>query len=209
MSSRIYEVGERYGQLVVIRRREFPAKVVRCRCDCGVIKDVNYIDLGRSRNPAISCGCRSSRRVYEVGERYGRLTVAARREPPAKTVRCRCDCGTVRDVTCQSLGRDTNSCGCLQREAITSLKLSHGLTGSPEHKVWLGMIARCTYPSATGWKYYGARGIAVCDRWRDFAMFLADMGERPSRQHSIDRADVEGGYEPSNCRWATGPRDDD
>lgn len=66
------------------------------------------------------------------------------------------------------------------------------------------MIRRCTKPGYTGWRLYGGRGITICQRWRDdFAAFLADVGERPSREHSLDRIDPNGNYEPGNVRWAT------
>jgi len=68
---------------------------------------------------------------------------------------------------------------------------------------WYGMIRRCREENCEQWKNYGGRGIKVCDRWFSFENFLADMGKRPSRIHSLDRRDVDGNYEPSNCRWAT------
>jgi hypothetical protein len=68
---------------------------------------------------------------------------------------------------------------------------------------WYSARYRCTNPKATNWPKYGGRGIRFCDRWQDFANFLADMGPRPSRGHSIDRRDANGHYEPANCRLAT------
>lgn len=79
-----------------------------------------------------------------------------------------------------------------------------GETKTPEYIAWVGMKQRCYNPNHHKYYLYGARGIIVCGRWlNDFSAFLADMGRRPSPQHSIDRINGKGNYEPSNCRWAT------
>lgn len=78
------------------------------------------------------------------------------------------------------------------------------MCGSPTYKKWNEMVARCNQPTNAAYPRYGARGIAVCERWRDFENFLADMGEKPGEGFSLDRyPDGDGNYEPGNCRWAT------
>jgi hypothetical protein len=82
-------------------------------------------------------------------------------------------------------------------------QIARGLSGLPEHDVWVSMWARCTKPTDKSFKNYGARGISVCARWADFALFLSDAGRRPSPAHSLDRIKNDLGYEPGNVRWAT------
>lgn len=147
------------------------------------------------------------------GQRFGRLLVvepagAARyRTGMAVYFRCRCDCGAEILAQRSNLRRATRSCGC-DRETISrrgSTPLTH-----PLYKTWAWMIERCHSPASPSYKDYGARGLTVCDRWRkgdDAAggldYFLADMGPRPSKNHSIERRDNGVGYTPSNCFWAT------
>jgi len=83
---------------------------------------------------------------------------------------------------------------------------THGQSNppTPEYTVWSQMLARCTNPNTREWKYWGGRGITVCDRWRhSFVHFFADMGRKPSAQHSLDRVNNDLGYSAENCRWAT------
>lgn len=72
-----------------------------------------------------------------------------------------------------------------------------------EYVAWLRMNQRCNCPGHDSYPHYGGRGIAICERWRTFENFLEDMGPKPSPKHSLDRRDVNGNYEPGNCRWAT------
>lgn len=81
--------------------------------------------------------------------------------------------------------------------------VKHGGHGTLTYARWKSMMQRCHVVTATNYKHYGAKGITVCERWHDFAAFLADMGECPEKQFTLDRKENNKGYEPGNCRWAT------
>lgn len=137
-----------------------------------------------------------------LGQRFGRLTVIAKITRDKWLFRC--DCGKEKVINCYNVRRGkSQSCGCLHRERNSAAHWRHGLSKHPLMSVWQDMKDRCQKPNDKRYLHYGGRGIKVCERWLAFENFYADMQPTYQRGLSLDRIDVNGNYEPSNCKWAT------
>jgi hypothetical protein len=148
-----------------------------------------------------------AKRIDITGQKFGRLLAvkfAGVSSDRALLWHCVCDCGK-ETITRSKLMRrgHTKSCGCFNLEKCREPD-THGASKTNEYNLWVAMKRRCYNPNSQDFHNWGGRGIRVCDAWRNsFETFLADMGPRPSLDHSVGRIDSDKDYGPNNCRWAT------
>jgi len=140
------------------------------------------------------------------GRVFGRLTAVQRshRDSAKRWFwKCVCTCDNFVVIRSDNLtGGNSRSCGCFNSDEVMARSTTHGQSRTVTYYTWRDMKTRCHNKNSAAYPDYGGRGITICDRWASFENFLSDMGERPVGL-SLDRKDVNGNYEPSNCRWAT------
>lgn len=201
--------GKKFGKWTVLNliKIDKPGKYYECLCECGNIRIKAGTELRAKRG--MQCADCQYAKLYdperEIGKKYHKWTIKKYIDIHKKLQRyeTECECGKKGIHIAADLrsGKSRQCILCHNRQNAKS-NIKHGRHNTLLYKVWTSMLERCNNPKSTPYKYYGGRGIKVCDRWSKFENFLEDMGERPEGK-TLDRINNDGNYEKSNCRWVT------
>lgn len=224
MRKTINLIGQRFGRLTVIERIESKRNYAmwKCLCDCGNYTDSRTGDLIKGRKS--SCGClqkeiASNNKFIDIsGKEFGKLTAI---EPIGKSKhneiiwKCKCVCGKQAEATGINLRRgNTKSCGCLKNGLLSKYEIKDISSENCEntvkenerlYRIWIGVKTRCYNTNSANYKYYGAKGIIVCNEWlHDFQAFYDwAIANGYKDGLTLDRKDNSKGYSPENCKWST------
>lgn len=207
-------------------------KSVLIECDyCKIVAIRRFADLNLTDKRCQTTSCASKKCNIEkrkdiakiqyrkthpkIGDKFGRFTVISETKPNKDKkingwyyfVTCQCECGIIKDIQLRDLRRKTRpikSCGCLKRDKLIKRMTTHGKTKTPLHKVWGCMRDRCNNPRNSRYKYYGGKGVRVCDEWNNFLNFEKwAICNHYQKGLFIDRIDSDKNYCPENCEWIT------
>jgi hypothetical protein len=198
-------ISERFGKWTVINDDTKDNKgrtLYTVKCDCGTIKTTKKDTLTSGKSTqCLKCFCNRGN-IYKIGDKIHNWTILeeGKNKWMERHYLCKCECGKEKIVRKRDLERNksTRCVSCW----ISQKNTTHNNSTSATYRIWTAMRQRCENPRSKSYKWYGYRGIKICERWQNFAWFLEDMGPRPDGL-TIDRIDPDGNYELSNCRWST------